>query len=393
MPDFWQFPTVSMGLGPLMAIYQARFNRYLEDRGWWRRAGAASGLLRRRRDGRAGVARRARASRARPARQPHLRHQLQPAAPRRPGARQRQDHPGARAVFRGAGWNVIKVIWGTAGIRCSRPTPTACSSSAWRKRSTATTRSTRSSPAPTSASTSSAPTRLQRLVENLTDEELQKLRRGGHDPEKVYAAYRAATEHEGSPTVILAKTIKGYGMGEAGEGKNITHSAEEDQRGRAAAVPRRFGIPISDDEVGEAPFYRPPEDSPEVVYLRERREALGGPLPARVAGGAARERRSRMSSRSSSRAGGREASTTMAFVRMLAKLLRDKGIGQARRADRARRGPHVRHGIAVPQVGIYSHLGQRYDPVDRETCCSTTRRRPTGRFSRRASPRPARWPR
>jgi pyruvate dehydrogenase E1 component len=204
------------------------------------------------------------------------------------------------------------------------------------------------------------------MVENFSDEQLRKMKRGGHDPEKVFAAFKSAVEHTGSPTVILAKTIKGYGLGEAGEGKNITHQQKKLNEDELGEFRTRFGIPISDDDVAKAPFYRPADDSPEIRYMTERRKNLGGFVPSR---------------RTDIRpiktppidifeeffkgTEGREASSTMVFVRILAKLLKDKEIGKyivPIVPDEART-----FGMEAlfRQVGIYAHAGQLYEPVDK----------------------------
>src|SRR5437667_580634 len=207
------------------------------------------------------------------------------------------------------------------------------------------------------------------MVEHLSDEQLSRMRLGGHDPIKVHAAYKAAVEHKGSPTIILAKTIKGYGLGEAGEGKNITHQQKKLNEEELRMFRSRFGIPIPDEELHEAPFYRPADDSPEVRYLQERRKQLGGGyLPER------KVRAKPIQPPAESHfeefykgTEGREVSTTMVFVRLLSKLLRDPEIGKLIVPiipDEARTfgmEPLFR------QVGIYSHVGQLYEPVDAET--------------------------
>ncbi|MDC0936793.1 pyruvate dehydrogenase (acetyl-transferring), homodimeric type, partial [Pirellulales bacterium] len=210
---------------------------------------------------------------------------------------------------------------------------------------------------------------LLELVKNYSDEKLVKLRRGGHDPEKVYAAMKAATECKGRPTVILAKTIKGYGLGEGGEGRNITHNQKKLNEEELREFRSRFGIPISDERVAEAPFYRPPEDSPEMQYLRKRREALGGYVPARnnspVKMEVPRLTEYQKSLDKLVSAGPDKAmSTTMGFVRLLGDLLRDKKIGKhivPIVPDESR--TFGMEGL-FRQVGIYAHTGQHYEPVD-----------------------------
>ena len=210
--------------------------------------------------------------------------------------------------------------------------------------------------------------RLLELVKHLSDDQLKKLRLGGHDPVKVYNAYKAAVEHKGQPTVILARTIKGYGLGEAGEGKNITHQQKKLNEADLRTFRTRFGIPISDDEIADAPFYRPPDDSPELQYLRERRKALGGFMPSRTVTSRRSTRRSTRSSRSSRQGTeGRKASTTMVFVRILAKLLRDKEIGDLIVPIVPDEARTFGMEALFRQVGIYSHVGQKYEPVDMDT--------------------------
>src|SRR6202030_3795564 len=171
--------------------------------------------------------------------------------------------------------------------------------------------------------------RLLKMVEDISDEALRTLRQGGHDPRKVYAAYKAAVEHKGSPTVILAKTIKGYGLGEAGEGRNITHQQKKMNEDELREFRSRFGIPISDEEVAQAPFYKPAEDSVETQYLQERRTALGGYVPSRkVYPISVHEPADDLYEEFFKGTDGREVASTMAFVRLLARLLRDKELGK-----------------------------------------------------------------
>ena len=203
------------------------------------------------------------------------------------------------------------------------------------------------------------------MVSHFSDEQLRKMRRGGHDPEKVYAAYKAAVEHKGAPTVVLAKTIKGYGLGESGEGKNITHSQKKLNEDELREFRTRFGIPISDEDVAKAPFYRPAEDSPEMIYLKERRANLGGYVPSRkLTVRPMKTPPEDIFEEFYKGTEGKEASSTMVFVRILAKLLKDKEIGKyivPIVPDEART-----FGMEslFRQVGIYSHAGQLYEPVD-----------------------------
>ncbi len=207
-----------------------------------------------------------------------------------------------------------------------------------------------------------------KLVEHLSDEQLQKLRLGGHDPEKVYAAYHAAVNHKGVPTVILARTVKGYGLGEAGEGKNVTHQQKKLNEQELREFRSRFGIPISDEEVDTVPFYKPPADSPEMKYLLERRKALGGFMPQR------REKCDPLGELPDDffaefleGSEDREVATTMVFGRILAKLLRHKDIGKLIVPIIPDEARTFGMESLFRQVGIYSHVGQLYEPVDKES--------------------------
>jgi pyruvate dehydrogenase E1 component len=369
MPDFWEFPTVSMGLSPIMAIYRARFNRYLEDRGLKAKTGRVWAFLG---DGETD--------------EPESLGAISLAAREKLDNLvfvincnlQRLDGPvrgngkiiqELEAVFRGAGWNVVKVIWGDSWDpllaqdedgRLVKRMEEAVDGD-YQKYSV-------EPGAYIREHFFGKDPRVKKLVEHLTDEELRKLRRGGHDPEKVYAAYKAAVEHRGAPTVILAKTIKGYGLGEAGEGKNITHQQKKLNDAELREFRARFGIPISDDEVGKAPFYRPPEDSPEMRYLRERRVQLGGFVPTRSETAPPLEMPDdEMFAEFHDGSNGREASTTMVVVRLLSKLLKDPGLGPLIVPIVPDEARTFGMEALFRQVGIYSHVGQRYEPVDKET--------------------------
>jgi len=370
MPNFWQFPTVSMGLAPIMGIYQARFNRYLEDRGLkakddhkvWvymgdgesdepESLGALTMASREKLDNLIFV----------------INCNLQRLdGPVRGNGKIIQE---LEALFRGAGWNVIKVVWGedwdqllekdSEGLLARRLGEVV--DGEYQKYSV-------SSGAYVREKFFGSDPKLLEMVKNLSDEQIQKMRRGGHDPEKVYAAYKAAVEFKGAPTVILAKTIKGYGLGESGEGKNITHSQKKLNEQELKEFRSRFNIPISDAEVAKAPFYRPSDDSPEMQYLQERRKALGGYLPFR------NTKTTPLSTPLEELfeefykgTEGRSVSTTMAYVRVLSKLLRDEHIGKLIVPiipDEAR--TFGMEGL-FRQVGIYSHVGQLYEPVDSES--------------------------
>jgi pyruvate dehydrogenase E1 component len=370
MPDFWEFPTVSMGLSPLMAIYQARYNRYLEDRGLkpltdakvWaflgdgetdepESLGAITLASREKLDNLIFV----------------VNCNLQRLdGPVRGNGQIIQE---LESAFRGARWNVIKVLWGsewdpilerdTEGLLVKRMGELV--DGEYQKLVV-------SSGAYVREHFFGSDPRLLALVEPLPDEALRRLRLGGHDPRKVYAAYKAAVEHRGSPTVILARTIKGYGLGEAGEGKNVTHQQKKLNEEELREFRSRFGIPLNDEDCVEVPFYRPVEDSIEIQYLRARREALGGYTPKR-------------SVRSKPLAAdhddlfkefflgseGREVSTTMAFVGMLRKMLRDPEIGKLVVPIVPDEARTFGMESLFRTVGIYSSVGQRYEPVDVNT--------------------------
>jgi pyruvate dehydrogenase E1 component len=370
MPHFWQFPTVSMGLGPIMAIYQARFNRYLEDRGLKKPSntkvwaflgdgetdepeslGAITLASREKLDNLIFV----------------INCNLQRLdGPVRGNGKIIQE---LEAAFRGAGWNVIKVIWGSdwdtllakdeEGLLVKRMDEVV---DGWYLKYTV---------EPGSFIREhffGAHPKLLELVKDLSDDQLRKLRRGGHDPQKVYAAYKAAVEHKGSPTVILAQTIKGYGLGESGEGKNITHQQKKLNEEELREFRTRFGIPISDKEVANAPFYAPPEDSQEIKYLKERREKLGGFLPSRqVKSGPLKTPPESIFEEFYKGTEGREVSTTMVFVRLLSKLLKDKEIGDLIVPIVPDEARTFGMESLFRQVGIYSHVGQLYEPVDADS--------------------------
>ena len=398
MPDFWQFPTVSMGLGPIMAIYQARFMKYLQGRGLRRhRRAQGVGVHGRRRDGRAGVAGRDLAGRARAARQPDLRRQLQPAAPRRPGARQRQDHPGARDRLPRRGLERDQGDLGPAlGPAARPPTATGCSCSAWRRPSTATTRPTRRATAPSCASTSSAATRsCARWSPTCPTTRSGALNRGGHDPHKVYAAYAAAARAHGPADGDPRQDDQGLRDGRGRRGPEHHPPAEEDDRGRAAARSATASTSRSPtSEVARAASTSRPRTARRCSYLRERRAALGGSLPARRRTAAPLE------------VPPLEAFDAPAQGHRRARDLDDDGVRadphhararQAdrppRRADRPRRVAHLRHGGDVPPArDLLPGRASSTSPRTATSSCSTARTR-RARSSRRASTRPARSPR
>ena len=374
MPGFWEFPTVSMGLSPIQAIYQARFNRYLEDRGLkedtgrkvWaflgdgetdepETLGAITLASREELDNLIFV----------------INCNLQRIdGPVRGNGKIIQE---LEAIFRGAGWNAIKVIWGTDwdplfakdhGDLLVKRMNEVVDGQYQKYKAGSGTEAGRY----LREHFFGAYPRLLELVEHISDEQLIKLRRGGHDPEKIYNAYKAAVEHEGSPTVILAKTIKGYGLGESGEGKNITHQQKKLNEDELREFRTRFGIPIPDEEVADAPFYKPPEDSSEMRYLHERRRKFGGYVPSRTATVTPLKIPPESVFEEFYKGSkGREVSTTFAFVRILARLLRDKKIGKLIVPIVPDEARTFGMEALFRQVGIYSHVGQLYEPVDADT--------------------------
>jgi pyruvate dehydrogenase E1 component len=370
MPDFWEYPTVSMGLGPIMAIYQARFMRYLEDRGL--KPKSASKVWAFIGDGETDEPE-ALGAITLPAREKLdnlifvINCNLQRLdGPVRGNGQIIQE---LEAMFRGAGWNVIKVIWGREwdpllakdrdGLLVKRMGEIV--DGQYQKYAV-------ESGAYVREHFWGADPRLLEMVKHLSDDQLKKMSLGGHDPVKVYNAYKAAVEHKGAPTVILARTIKGYGLGEAGEGKNITHQQKKMNEEELRAFRTRFGIPISDTEISKTPFYRPADDSIEIRYLQQRREALGGYVPTRkTRSEPLKVVPSEPFEEFASGTDGRKASTTMVFVRLLSKLLRDKEIGHLVVPIVPDEARTFGMEALFRQVGIYSHAGQVYEPVDMDT--------------------------
>jgi pyruvate dehydrogenase E1 component len=370
MPDFWEFPTVSMGLGPIQAIYHARFIKYLENRGLKQSSGGKVWAFLG--DGETD--------------EPESLGSISLASREKLDNLifvincnlQRLDGPvrgngkiiqELEAIFRGAGWNVIKVIWGSDwdaviqedrdGLLVKRMGEVT--DGQYQKYFVESGEYFRQNFFGTDP-------RLLKMIEHFSDEQLSRIRLGGHDPLKVHAAYKAAVEHKGAPTVILAKTIKGYGLGEAGEGKNITHQQKKLNDDDLRLFRSRFGIPIADEELHDAPFYRPPDDSPEIKYMQERRLHLGGYLPER------KVRSKPIAPVAETHfeefykgTDGREVSTTMVFVRLLSKLLRDPEIGKLIVPIIPDEARTFGMEALFRQVGIYSSVGQLYEPVDMDT--------------------------
>ena len=368
MPNFWEFPTVSMGLSAITAIYQARFNHYLVDRGLRKSSGRKVWAMLG--DGEMDEPESLGAITLASREQLHnlifvINCNLQRLdGPVRGNGKIIQE---LEAAFRGAGWNVIKVIWGDdwnrllemddSGMLVKRMDEILDGEMQ---------HFTLNNGAKIREQFFGKYPELSKLVENYSDEQLGKLTRGGHDPDKVYAAYKAAYEHTGSPTVILAQTIKGYGLGEAGEGKNITHSQKKLNEDELKEFRTRFNIPVSDDEIAEAPFYKPADDSPEMEYLKKRREELGGHIPMRFDGSQP------MACQTDSLikeyfdgSGDRELATTMAFVHLLAKLLRDDELGKLIVPIVPDEARTFGMEALFRQAGIYSHVGQLYEPIDK----------------------------
>ena len=366
MPDYWTFATVSMGIGPLTSIYQARFNRYLEDRGLkepgsgkvWaflgdgetdepETLGAISLASREKLDNLIWV----------------INCNLQRLdGPVRGNGQIIQE---LEASFRGTGWNVIKVIWGSGWDKLLEKDTQGVLLRRFDKLIDGESQRYAAFGAAELRKNFFNTPELQALIEGWSDDDLAKLNRGGHDPIKVYSAFKQATEHKGQPTVILARTVKGYGLGESGEGKNVTHQQKKLSEDELKLFRDRFEVPIKDEEISKYPFYRPEEDEEEFKYLQEHREALGGGMPAR------RVRAEPLAAPDEALfeefikgTGDRAASTTMVFVRILGKLLRDKAWGKLIVPIVPDEARTFGMEALFRQIGIYSHVGQLYEPVD-----------------------------
>ncbi len=370
MPNFWQYPSVSMGLAPIMSIYQARFIRYLEDRGL--KAPSDQKVVVFMGDGEVD--------------EPESLGAITMASREKLDNLifiincnlQRLDGPvrgngkiiqELEAAFRGAGWNVLKVIWGgdwdpllakdKEGLLVKRMGEIV--DGQYQKYTVESGEYIRNH-------FFGAYPELLEMAKSLSDDQIRKMRRGGHDPEKVYAAYKSAYEHKGAPTVIIAKTVKGYGLGESGEGKNISHQQKKLNEDELREFRSRFSIPISDDEVSQAPFYKPADDSPEMQYLHERRKTLGGYLPSRSSKSAPiKTPPEELFEEFYKGTEGRDASTTMAYVRILSKLLKDAEIGKMIVPIVPDEARTFGMEALFRQCGIYSHVGQLYEPVDADS--------------------------
>ncbi|MFP4288341.1 MAG: pyruvate dehydrogenase (acetyl-transferring), homodimeric type [Bacteroidales bacterium] len=370
MPDYWQFPTVSMGLGPLMAIYQARFNMYLEDRGLKEKTnqkvwaflgdgemdepeslGAITVASREKLDNLIFV----------------VNCNLQRLdGPVRGTGKIIQE---LEATFKGAKWKVIKVIWGSdwdpliaqdeSGelLKAMEETPDGqfqkyvVSSGDYIRKDFF-----------------GRSEKLLKMVENYSDEQLEKLNRGGHDPKKIYNAYKQAVNYKGAPVVILAQTIKGYGLGEAGEGRNITHQQKKLNEQELLHFRSRFGIPLSDEEAKKAPFFRPDENSEEMQYLKKKREELGGYLPKRNSKADPIDLPDdKVYKELLEGSGERELATTMSIVQLMSKIMADKKVGKLVVPIVPDESRTFGMDALFRKFGIYSHVDQNYEPVDKDS--------------------------
>ncbi|HZJ10994.1 MAG TPA: pyruvate dehydrogenase (acetyl-transferring), homodimeric type [Trueperaceae bacterium] len=366
MPDLWSFPTVSMGLGPILSIYQARFRRYLEDRGLYEKGSGkvwafvgdgetdepeTLGAIR--------VASRAKLDNLVWVLNCNL---------------QRLDGPvygngqiiqELEGIFRGSGWNVIKVAWGSAWDELLKKDTTGALIRRFEELVDGESQRYAAFGGPELKERFFNTPELKELVAHFSDADFNRLNRGGHDPVKVYAAFEAATSHKGQPTVILARTVKGYGMGSAGEAQNVTHQQKKLDENEMRAFRDRFELPISDEQIATNPFFRFADDSVENKYLMARREALGGFQPERkVVAEPVKAPAEETFDEFMEASGDRTVSTTMVIVNILRKLLRDddwKNLIVPIVPDEART-----FGLEAlfRQIGIYSPVGQLYEPVD-----------------------------
>ncbi len=369
MPDFWEFPTVSMGLSSIMSIYQARFMKYLENRSIKKPSDSKVWVMMG--DGEMDEPESLGAITV--AAQENLDNLIfvincnlqRLDGPVRGNGKIIQE---LEAIFRGAGWNVIKVLWGSTwdpllekdkeGLLVNRMNETV--DGQYQKYSV-------ESGAYIREHFFGVHPHLRKIVDHLPDSKLQNLRRGGHDPLKVYHAYKAAVAHKGTPTVILMKTIKGYGLGDGGQAANSAHQMKKLDDEQIRTFRDRFQIPISDDEIGSIPFYRPPEDSEEIRYIHERRKALGGYVPSRRTLFTPLIVPTQDKYKKYYKNSDREVSTTMAFVNILSDLMRDKDMGHLVVPIVPDEARTFGMDSLFRQSGIYSPVGQLYEPVDRKT--------------------------
>ncbi len=369
MPDFWEFPTVSMGLSSIMAIYQARFMKYLENRSIKQPSDSKVWVMMG--DGEMDEPESLGAITV--AAQENLDNLIfvincnlqRLDGPVRGNGKIIQE---LEAIFRGAGWNVIKVLWGSTwdpllekddeGLLVNRMNETV--DGQYQKYSV-------ESGAYIRERFFGVHPHLLKMVEHLPDSKLQHLRRGGHDPLKVYHAYKAAVAHKGTPTVILMKTIKGYGLGDGGQAANSAHQMKKLDDEQIRTFRDRFQIPLSDEEVGSIPFYKPPDDSEEIRYIHERRKALGGYVPSRRTLFTPLNVPTQDKYKKYYKKSDREVSTTMAFVNILSDLMRDKDMGHLVVPIVPDEARTFGMDALFRQSGIYSPVGQLYEPVDRKT--------------------------
>jgi pyruvate dehydrogenase E1 component len=369
MPDFWEFPTVSMGLSSIMSIYQARFMKYLENRSIKKPSDSKVWVMMG--DGEMDEPESLGAITV--AAQENLDNLIfvincnlqRLDGPVRGNGKIIQE---LEAIFRGAGWNVIKVLWGSTwdpllekdkeGLLVNRMNETV--DGQYQKYSV-------ESGAYIREHFFGVHPHLRKIVDHLPDSKLQNLRRGGHDPLKVYHAYKAAVAHKGTPTVILMKTIKGYGLGDGGQAANSAHQMKKLDDEQIRTFRDRFQIPISDEEIGSIPFYRPPEDSEEIRYIHERRKALGGYVPSRRTLFTPLIVPTQDKYKKYYKNSDREVSTTMAFVNILSDLMRDKDMGHLVVPIVPDEARTFGMDSLFRQSGIYSPVGQLYEPVDRKT--------------------------
>jgi pyruvate dehydrogenase E1 component len=368
MKDFWKFPTVSMGLGPLMAIYQARYMKYLENRGlipktnqkvWCfigdgesdepETTGCISIAGREKLDNLVFVL--------------NCNLQRLDGPVRGNGSIVRE----MEARFRSANWNVVKCLWGSEWDPLLEKDQTGALVRRFEETVDGEFQKLSVSNGAYVRENFFKGEELKKLVSNMADQELKKLKRGGHDPAKVYNAYKLASESDGRPSIVIAKTVKGYGLGEAGEGKNIAHNQKKLNEDELLSFRTRFGIPISDEDVKKAPFYKPADNSIEMEYLRERRAALGGHVPSRVSITKAIDLPpAKIYDEFYEGTGDREASTTMVVGRIISKLLKDKSVGELIVPIIPDESRTFGMESLFSQCGIYAPTGQLYTPVDRD---------------------------